>query len=152
MAATKDYFDKIMENQNKLVTSVTDYANEAIDTVLPDPAIAEKTESLVKEYFDVSTKFAEDFGKKENVEKFQEDFWGTMTESYNQGIKLSASLYEKTMVYVKDLWSGTTMENQQEKMKKFSEMYQDYWKTCMDVTKENTKVMQDFLKDTTKTN
>ena len=48
--------------------------------------------------------------------KFQEDFWGTMTENYTKGVKLSTDLYEKTVNFTKEIWTNTSVENQQEKI------------------------------------
>ena len=152
MAATKDYFEKVMDNQNKLVRSLTDYANEVVDVTMPDAKIAEKTEAFFKDCLNASLVYAEDISKKENLEKLQEDFWGTWTENYNKSIKLSTDLYKKTMEYMRDLWSGAQINTQQEKMQHFTEFYQNYWKTCMDVTKENTKVVQDFFAESAKAN
>lgn len=152
MAATKDYFEKLMENQNKMVNTVTDYANEVVDVTMPDAKIAEKTEAYMKECFQISMDYMESASKKENLDKFQEDFWGAMTEHYNNGVKVSADLYKKTMEYWRDMWSGAQVQTQQGKLQHFAEFYQNYWKTCMDVTTENTKVVQDFFEETAKSN
>lgn len=152
MAATKDYFEKLMENQNKLVSSLTDYANEVVDVTMPTTKVTEKMEVYMKDCVAAYLDFAEEMSKKENLDKFQEDFWGAMTEQYNKNIKFSTDMYKKTMECMRDLWSTSPIDNQQEKMQQFTEFYQNYWKTCVDVTKENTKVMQDFFNESAKSN
>lgn len=150
MAATKEYFDKLMENQNKLVSSIAEYADEVVEVAVPDPKIAEKTEAFMKECIDSSVAFTEELHKKENLEKFQEDFWGTMTENYTNGLRLSTDLYGKTMTFFKEMWTNTSVENQEEKMKHCGELYQHCWQTYLDVTKDNAKIMQDFFTETNK--
>ena len=152
MTATKEYFEKLMENQSKLVSSITDYTNEVVDVTMPNSKVTEKTETYMKDCFNTYLEFVEEVSKKENLDKYQEDFWGTVTENYNKSIKLSTDIYKKSMEFVKEVWSATPMDAQQEKMQHFTEFYQDYWKTCMDVTTENTKVIQDFFNESAKSN
>lgn len=152
MAATKEYFEKLMENQSKLVSTITAYANEAVDITMPNSKAAEKMETYIKDCFTAYLEYTEDLSKKENLEKFQEDFVGAMTENYSKSIKLSSDIYKKTLEYVQDFWSVTPIDTQQEKIQHFTEFYQDYWKTYMDVSNENTKVVQDFFNETAKSN
>jgi hypothetical protein len=146
MASTKNYYDQMLENQNKFMKAFSELANETVDTVMPDKKLAEKTEMLVKEYFTKPYELVEDLGKKETLEKYQKNFWAKMTEDYTKSMELSKDLYQKTIDFYKEMWSQNTIAQQQEKMKRFTELCQNCMKSYMEATSVNAKVVQDYFK------
>ncbi len=79
MAGTKNYFDQILENQNKLYTTFLNYTNIVVEAAMPDKNAAEDAGKLLNEYYTRYTELAEKMVDKSNLEKYQKDFWSTFT-------------------------------------------------------------------------
>jgi uncharacterized protein YfbU (UPF0304 family) len=146
MADTKVYFDQILENQNKLAETITEYVNEMVDAFTPDAAFTEKTESLVKEMVEAPVALAEELTQKENIEKFQDDFAGAYTANMQKSMDLWKDLYEKSTAYAKDTWTANSATDTTNRFKKMGELYQNCLKAMVDTTTANTKVMKEYLK------
>lgn len=145
MAGKKNYFDQILENQNKLMTTLSDYMNEAVEITLPEKEVTEKAGELFNEYLTRSSQLAEELSAKENVEKYQEDFWNQFTADYTRSLELSMDLYKKTAEYWQNLWVPTSLAGQQERVKKFSEIFQNTVTAYIETTNANTKAVQDYF-------
>ena len=145
MAGTKNYFDQILENQNKLYTSFLNYANTVAETTMPDKNAAEEAGKLLNEYYTRYAELAEKMVDKSNLEKYQKDFWKAYTADYTKSVELSMDLYKKTVDYFKNIWSTDTFATQQERTKKLAELYQETMKTVYDTSTANAKVVQEYL-------
>ena len=75
MAGTKNYFDQILENQNKLYSSFLNYANTVVETAMPDKNAAEDAGKLLNEYYTRYAELTEKMVDKTNLEKYQKDFF-----------------------------------------------------------------------------
>ena len=145
MAGTKNYFDQILENQNKLYTTFLNYTNIVVETAMPDKNAAEDAGKLLNEYYTRYTELAEKMVDKSNLEKYQKDFWSTFTADYTKNIELSMDLYKKTVDYFRNLWTATSFETQQERTKKLTELYQETMKAVYDTNTANAKVIQEYM-------
>lgn len=145
MAGTKNYFDQILENQNKLYSTLSDYLNQAMEITLPEAEVTEKAGQLLNEYFSRSYELAEKMSNKENMEKFQEDFWGNFTTNYTQSMELTVDLYKKTAEYWQNIWGQNTFAGQPDRVKRFSELFQNSVKAYMDTTNANAKAVQEYF-------
>lgn len=145
MAGTKNYFDQILENQNKLYTTLLNYPNTVVETAMPDKNAAEDAGKLLNEYYTRYTELAEKMVDKNNLEKYQKDFWGTFTADYTKSMELSMDLYRKTVDYYRNIWSGNVIESQQERTKKLTEMYQETMKAVYDTGTANVKAVQEYM-------
>ncbi len=145
MAGTKNYFDQVLENQSKLMTTLSEYMNEAVEMSMPETAATEKAGELLNEYFTRPYELAEEMATKEAMEKYQEDFWGSFTANYTKSIELSMDLYKKTAEYWRNMFTNGNMGNQQERVKKFSEIFQNCMKAYMDTTNANAKAVQEYF-------
>lgn len=145
MAGTKNYFDLILENQNKLYTTMLNYANTVAETSMPDKNAAEDAGKLLNEYYTRSLELMEKTMDKKNLEKYQKDFWATFTADYTKSVELSMDLYKKTVDYFKNLWPANAFETQQERTKKLAELYQETMKAVYDTSTANAKVVQEYL-------
>ncbi|MCO6475343.1 MAG: hypothetical protein J5I94_01910 [Phaeodactylibacter sp.] len=145
MAGTKNYFDQILENQNKLYTTLLNYANTVVETAMPDKNAAEDAGKLLNEYYIRYTELAEKMVDKNNLEKYQKDFWGAFTADYTKSMELSMDLYKKTVDYYRNIWPGNVIESQQERTKKLTEMYQETMKAVYDTGTANVKAVQEYM-------
>lgn len=145
MAGTKNYFDQILENQNKLYTTFLNYANTVAETAMPDKNAAEDAGKLLNEYYTRYTELAEKMADKKNLEKYQKDFWNAFTADYTRSVELSMDLYKKTVDFYKKAWSADVFATQQERTRKLTELYQETMKAVYDTGTANAKVVQDYL-------
>jgi len=145
MAGTKNYFDQILENQNKLMTTLSEYMNEAVELSAPNNEATEKAGELLNEFFTRPYQLAENLTAKENLEKYQEDFWTNFTTNYSKSMELSMELYQKTTDFWKEVWTKDNLMVQPDRAKKFSEIFQKSVKAYIDTTNANTKAIQDFF-------
>ncbi|MCB0570206.1 MAG: hypothetical protein KDC66_10600 [Phaeodactylibacter sp.] len=145
MAGTKNYFDQIMENQNKLFSTFSNYANAFLEASAPNKQTAEKAGELLNEYVNRSYELVEKMATKEHLEAYQKDFWSTFTADYTRNVELSMELYKKTMDYFSNLWPTDVIEKQQGQMKKLTGLYQDTVKAFYDANKANAKVVEHYF-------
>lgn len=145
MAGTKNYFDLILENQNKLYNTLLNYTNTVVETAMPDKNAAEDAGKLLNEYYTRYAELTEKIVDKKNLEKYQKDFWGTFTADYTKSVELSMELYKKTVDYYRNIWSTNVFETQQERTKKLTELYQDTVKAVYDTGTANAKVVQEYM-------
>ena len=145
MAGTKNYFDQILENQNKLYSSFLNYANTVVETAMPDKNAAEDAGKLLNEYYTRYAELTEKMVDKTNLEKYQKDFWGAFTADYTKSVELSMDLYKKTVDYFKNVWPTNALETQQERAKRLAELYQETMKTVYDTSTANAKVVQEYM-------
>ncbi|MCB9266661.1 MAG: hypothetical protein H6558_16670 [Lewinellaceae bacterium] len=145
MAGTKNYFDQILENQNKLYTTLLKYANTVAETAMPDKNAAEDAGKLLNEYYTRYSELAEKMVDKKNLEKYQKDFWNSFTADYTKSVELSMDLYKKTVDFYRNVWSANAFETQQERTKKLTELYQETMKAVYDTSTANAKVVQEYL-------
>ncbi|MCB0560224.1 MAG: hypothetical protein H6573_28860 [Lewinellaceae bacterium] len=145
MAGTKNYFDQILENQNKMYTTFLNYANTVAEVAMPDKNAAEDAGKLLNEYYTRYTELAEKMVDKSNLEKYQKDFWGAFTADYTKNVELSMDLYKKTVDYFRNVWTATNFETQQERTKRLTELYQETMKTVYDTNTANAKVVQEYM-------
>ncbi|MCB0578159.1 MAG: hypothetical protein KDD10_02460 [Phaeodactylibacter sp.] len=145
MAGTKNYFDQILENQNKLYTTFLNYANTVAEAAMPDKNAAEEAGKLMNEYYSRYTELAEKMADKKNLEKYQKDFLNAFTADYTKSVELSMDLYKKTVDFYKKVWSADVFATQQERTKKLTELYQETMKAVYDTSTANAKVVQEYL-------
>ena len=145
MAGTKNYFDQILENQNKLYNIFLKYTNTVIETAMPDKNVAEDAGKLLNEYYTRYVELIENMVDKKNLENYQQDFWNSFTADYTRSAELSMDLYKKTAEYFQNIWSSNTLESQQERTKKLTELYQETMKAVYDTGNANAKVVQEYL-------
>lgn len=145
MAGTKAYYDQILENQNKLMTTLTEYAVEAVETMMPDETFGEKVNKLVQEYLSRPYEIAEEITKKENAEKYQKDFWTTYTQDMNRNLEASMELYRKSTDFFREMWTKNVLGDQQGKMKKYLEIVQNSMKAYTDAVNANAKLIQSYF-------
>ncbi len=145
MAGTKNYFDQILENQNKLFSTMSNYANAIFEAVTPNKEAAEKAGELMNEYFTRSFEMMEKMATKEHMEAYQKDFWATFTADYTKNVELSMELYKKGMDYYRTTWSGDVLEKQQDRVRKLTNLYQDTVKAIYDTNTANAKVVEHYF-------
>ena len=145
MAGTKNYFDQIQENHNKLYTTFLNYFNTVVETTMPDKNAGEDAGKLLNEYYTRYNELVEGMVDKDNLEKYQKDFWNTFTNDYTKSVELSMDLYKKTVDYYRNLWNTDTFATQQERTKKLAELYQETMKAVYDTGTANVKVVQEYL-------
>ncbi|HKK80589.1 MAG TPA: hypothetical protein VJ933_13220 [Phaeodactylibacter sp.] len=145
MAATKSYYDQILENQTKLFNAMSDYTNAVIEMMMPSKDTAEKAGEMLNDYFTKVNDMAEGMASKDKMEQYQKDFWTAFTEDYTKSMELSMDLYKKSAEYMKDMWTSNPMETQQERTKKLTELYQNSVKAMYDTTTANTKVVREYF-------
>lgn len=145
MAGTKNYFDQILENQNKLYTTFLNYFNTVMEASMPDKNAAADAGKLLNEYYTRYNGLMENMVDKKNLDKYQKDFWNAFTTDYTKSVELSMDLYKKTMDYYRNLWNTDTFTTQQERTKKLTELYQDTMKAVYDTSTANAKVVQEYL-------
>lgn len=145
MAGTKNYFDQILENQNKLFSTMSNYANAIFEAATPNKEAAEKAGELMNEYFTRSFEMMEKMATKEHMEAYQKDFWATFTADYTKNVELSMELYKKGMDYYRTLWTGNVLEKQQDRVRKLTNLYQDTVKAIYDTNTANAKVVEHYF-------
>lgn len=145
MAGTKNYFDQILENQNKLYSTMLNYFNTVTETAIPDKNAVEDAGKLLNEYYARYFELVEKMVDKKNLEKYQKDFWSAFTADYTKSTELSLDLYRKTVDYFKNVWKTNAFESQQERTKKLTELYQETMKAVYDTGAANAKVVQEYL-------
>jgi len=87
----------------------------------------------------------EGMASKEKVEQYQKDFWTAFTEDYTKSMEVSMDLYKKSGEYFKNMWATNTMETQQERTKKLTELYQNSLKAMYDTTTANSQVVREYF-------
>lgn len=145
MAGTKNYFDQILENQNKLYSTMLNYFNTVAETAIPDKNAVEDAGKLLNEYYARYFELVEKMVDKKNLEKYQKDFWSAFTADYTKSTELSLDLYRKTVDYFKNVWKTNAFESQQERTRKLTELYQETMKAVYDTGTANAKVVQEYL-------
>lgn len=145
MAGTKNYFDQILENQNKLYSTMLNYFNTVAETAIPDKNAVEDAGKLLNEYYARYFELVEKMVDKKNLEKYQKDFWSAFTTDYTKSTELSLDLYRKTVDYFKNVWKTNAFESQQERTRKLTELYQETMKAVYDTGTANAKVVQEYL-------
>ncbi len=145
MAGTKNYFDQILENQNKLFATLTNYNNTVMEMVMPNKNAAEEAGKLMNDFYNRYFELADKMTTKEKMEQYRKDFWSAFTEDYTKSVELSMDMYRKTAEYYKNLWAQDSMEDQQERIKKMGEIYQESVKAVYDAGTANAKVVQEYL-------
>ena len=142
---TKVYFDQIVENQNQLAATLTEYVNDAVETMMPEKDFAEKATALMEGFFKSQVELAEELSSKSNLEKYQEDFWGTYSADMKKGMDLSMAMAQKAFDYVKGLYNPAMFTETQAKVKKYNEIAQQSMKAVMEASTANTKVVQEYF-------
>lgn len=145
MVSTKNYFDKMMANHNELMATFTAYTNEAVAAMTPDKELAEKGVALANELLAKPIKAAGEMAKKENVEKFQKDFWGAYTEQVAKQTELTTEMYRKSFEYMQEVWAKFSMPQQQDRLQKLNETAQKLAKTTAETAAANAKITQEFM-------
>ncbi len=142
---TKTYIDKMVENQNKLFETLTHYANEAVDTMVPEQTQTDKADALTQAFVKQPLELMEEMTRKETMEKFQEDFWGNYQAIATRSMQHYMDLYQHTFQYMQEAMGGQMMVQQQEKAKKLNDIAQHCMKAWMDTTVENAKIVQEYF-------
>ncbi|MCB0555763.1 MAG: hypothetical protein KDD02_19605 [Phaeodactylibacter sp.] len=145
MAGTKNYFDQILENQNKLFSTLTNYTNAVIEAATPNKEAANKAGELLNEYFTRSYELVEKMAAKEHLEAYQKDFWSSFTNDYTKNMELSMDLYKKTLEYFRNIWAKDVIETQQDRVKKLTNLYQDSVKAIYETNTANAKVVEHYF-------
>ncbi|HMQ49885.1 MAG TPA: hypothetical protein PKA00_20725 [Saprospiraceae bacterium] len=144
---TKNYFDQIMDNQNKLIHNLTEYANSMSEIVGPKQEVAEKASAIFNDYVNRSMALAEAFTSEEAIKNFQEDFFNTLTANYNKNWELAMDFFKSSNAYMKEMWGSNTFNEQQEKAKKLSELYQNSLKAVYETGTANTRIVQSYFSE-----
>jgi hypothetical protein len=145
MASTKSYYDQIIENQTKLFNAMSEYTNAVMEMMMPSKDTAEKAGEMMNEYYTKVSEMAESMASKEKMEEYQKDFWTAFTQDYTKSMELSMELYKKSTEYMKNMWTTNTVESQQERTKKLTELYQNSMKAMYDTTTANSKVVREYF-------
>ncbi len=145
MIGTKHYFEKITANQHKLVASFNDYANMAVEAMVPGKELAEKGTQLFNEFVARPYELADEMTRRENLEKFQSDFWGAYSEQMTKSAELSAELYRKGFEFMKEMWGLYSVTEQQERMRRLGEAVQNVAKVYTETVDENAKIAREYL-------
>jgi len=145
MASTKSYYDQILENQTKLFNAMAEYTNAVMETVMPTKETAEQAGEIMNDYYNKVSEMLEGMASKEKVEQYQKDFWTAFTEDYTKSMEVSMDLYKKSGEYFKNMWATNTMETQQERTKKLTELYQNSLKAMYDTTTANSQVVREYF-------
>ena len=134
-----------MENQTKLFNAMSEYTTAVMEMMMPSKETAEKAGEMMNEYYSKLTEMAEGMASKEKVEHYQKDFWTAFTQDYTKSMEISMDLYKHSTEYMKNMWTTNTVETQQERTKKLTELYQNSMKAMYDTTTANTKVVQEYF-------
>ncbi len=145
MVGTKNYYDKIVSNQNQLMATFTSYANQAVEAMVPDKELAEKGAALLNEFLARPYELADEMTKRDNLEKFQKDFWSAYSEQVTKSAELSADLYRKGFDYMKEVWNRYSVSEQQDRMRKLGEAVQNLAKAYTETVDANAKIAKDYL-------
>lgn len=145
MVGTKNYYDNIAANQSKLMTAITSCANQAAEVMTPDKELAEKGAALANEFLARPLELADEMSKRENLEKFQNDFWSAYTEQVGKSVQLSAELYQKSFNLAQEMWGKYSVPQQQERMRKLGESMQHIAKTYTETFEANAKIAQEYM-------
>ncbi len=145
MVGTKNYFDKVVANQSKLMATFTTYANQAVEAMVPDKELAEKGAALANEFLAQPIALADEMTKRENLEKFQNDFWGAYSEHMTKSAEMSAELYRKGFDLMKEMWGKYSVAEQQERMRKLGETVQNLAKAYTETVDANAKIAREYM-------
>lgn len=142
---TKTYVDKIVENQNKLFNTLSHYANEAVDTMVPDQAHTEKATAIAQALVQQPMELMEEMTKQETMEKFQQDFWGNYQALTTKSMQNYMDLYQQSFQYMQAFMGSAMGGQQQEKARKLNDIMQQCMKAWMDTTAENARIVQEYF-------
>lgn len=146
MAKTKDIFSKMVDNQNQLMETLTKKANEAMELMAYDENLAEEGQKLLTEYWEKQRQVTEEAMKADQPEKM----WTKFPEQFAKAVELQNGFYNKTMEYYKSVWEKFTPGNNEDKTKKFADLYQESMKAMVDTMNANTQVFQEMTTEATK--
>jgi hypothetical protein len=111
----------------------------------PGKELTEEVESLMKEMTSRPFELVEQMSKKEQLEKFNDDFWGSINENYTRSMEISQDLFQKSMRLFNGLWNPDLAKKQQEKFSRVNESYQNLVKSYMEAATANTKIIQEYF-------
>lgn len=144
---TKNYFEQIMDNQNKLLQNLTAYANTMTEIAGPNQEVADKASAILNDYVNRSMALAEEFSSEKAMKSFQEDFFNTLTANYNKSLELTMDFFKSSSAYMKEMWGSNTFNEQQEKAKKLAELYQNSLKALYETGTANTRIVQSYFSE-----
>ncbi|MBE2207424.1 MAG: hypothetical protein IAE84_07555 [Saprospiraceae bacterium] len=146
MIGTKNYFDTIIANQQQLMATFTEYTNKAVEAMTPNKEVAEKGAALMNEMMTRPFELAGEMAKRETLEKFQADFWGTYSEHLNKSTELAADLYRKSFEYMKEMWGKYDLNTQQERARQWGEASQNVAKVYKNTLEANALATKEYMK------
>jgi len=142
MAKTKVTFDKIVENQNQLVETLTANAQKFSSLFEMDTDVEAFTKETAESYMAQGKEYMETVAKAEKPEQVMEN----MTSAFTKFMEMQTATYNKTADFYHNLMEKYSWKNSQEKFNQAAELYRDSFKAMADTAGANTKVLQEMYK------
>ena len=141
MKQSKEIFETIAANQNKLAETLGENIQQTVELFTPDKSIENFTKETTAAYLEQGKDYINALAGVENAE----DAVKTMSTAFNKFLESQADLYNKTTEFYQDLFQKNAWEKGQERFKQVTEIYQNSFKAIADTATANTKAMQDLL-------
>ncbi|MEM1318986.1 MAG: hypothetical protein AAGG75_01955 [Bacteroidota bacterium] len=141
MKNTKEIFEAITTNQNKLAEALNENAHQLMEIVEPDNSIEKFAKDTAATYMAQGREYLESMTKAEHPE----DAMKTMQSAFTKFMDMQAEVYNKTTEFYQDWFKRHTWEKGQEQFKKATEIYQNSFKAIAETATANTKAMQELM-------
>jgi hypothetical protein len=142
MAKTKDPLDKLVENQQHLVETLTEQAQKAMHLFEVDPAFETFTKETTDAYMTKGKEYVEAMTPKGN----QENPWENLPTVFGKFVEMQADTFTKTTDFFRHWAEQNPWTAGQEKFKEATDIYRDSMKAIVETTSANTELMQEMFK------
>lgn len=141
MAKTKETFEKIIDNQNKLTETLTENAQKMMKLFEPDNDLEKMSKETAEAYMAQSKEYMEELGKADTPEKA----WSGMSTAFSKFMEMQTATYNKTTDFYRDLMGKYNWESGQTTFSQAAELYRDSFKAIYETAGANTKVFQELF-------
>jgi hypothetical protein len=142
MAKTKDPFDKMVENQQHLVETLTEQTQKAMHLFEPDPAFSKFTKETTDAYMAKGKEYMNAMTPAAN----EENPWKNLPDVFVKFVEMQAETFTKTTDFFRHWAEQNPWTAGQEKIKEATEIYRDSMKAIVETTSANTELMQEMFK------
>ena len=139
MAKTKETFEQIIDNQNKLAETLTENAQKMMKLFELDSDLEKMSKEATETYMAQSKEYMEELSKAETPEKA----WSGMSTAFSKFMEMQTATYNKTTDFYRNMMEKYNWEAGQETFNQATELYRESFKAIYETAGANTKVFQE---------